>query len=446
MTIRSFFRAIFNPAKTVDVFTPTSVARLTYIKREDIEANFNRNFKLTGRNIIVFGLSGSGKTTFLNSYFEANKIKYLVIQCDSDMQFEEMIAQIFDKLNSYYKSSTSQKTEIKNSSNFSLKVGQHKAGLQIESSDSSTDNYNRIISPQLSIDRLADMLGKSGYTLVIEDFHKMQEYERRRLADMIKIFMDKSNEYKKLKIICVGAANTARDILKLDNNLRNRVYECEIPLLRDKEIEEIVKKGCILLNIQMENTLIEKIVHYSNRLGTIAHELSYDVCCYCNIIKTQCHLINIPDNSFTFAVESYIDSRSDTIQEIYDRAIQDSLGWYILRTLSLQPHSKLPFRTICKRVNTLSHSFSDNQVALKLAELSTPEIGILRNHYNGSKYSISDPFWGAFIKLRIATEKKDNAKAFADQHNVNLLLQNQNDIESLLLKILLERNNKRKKT
>lgn len=439
MNIKNILRAIFHSVNVVDVFTPTSVARLTFIDRNEIDGNFDRNFKQRGRNIIVFGQSGSGKTTFLNRYFEKNKLKSLIIQCDSNMSFQNMIDQIYDQLDPYYKSSSSHTIGYKTKMDYSLKAGLQKTESQIETSSSSTNNYDRMLAPQLSINRLADLLGKSDKILVVEDFHKMQENDKKCLADMIKVFMDKSNVYPKLKIICVGAANTARDIVKLESNLRNRVYECEIPLLRDDEIERIVRKGCLLLNIQMEDSLVEKIVHYSNRLGTIAHELSYDVCYSEKIHKTQYRLVDIPDSSFEYAVESYLDSRSDTLWEVYDRAIQDSLGWYILRTLSFQPHTKLPFRTICRRVNNEKHSFTENQVALKLAELSTPEIGILRNHYNGSKYSISDPFWGAFIKLRIAKEQRDNAKALADEHNTNLLLQNQNDIEAMLLKILLEK-------
>ena len=79
MNIKNILRAIFHSVNVVDVFTPTSVARLTFIDRNEIDGNFDRNFKQRGRNIIVFGQSGSGKTTFLNRYFEKNKLKIEII-------------------------------------------------------------------------------------------------------------------------------------------------------------------------------------------------------------------------------------------------------------------------------------------------------------------------------------------------------------------------------
>jgi hypothetical protein len=59
--------------------------------------------------------------------------------------------------------------------------------------------------------------------------------------------------------------------------------------------------------------------------------------------------------------------------------------------------------------------------------------------------SISDPFWGAFIKMRIAQEQAERQKAFKNYNNRNLQLQNQNDVEAMLLQILLNKFNPKMK-
>lgn len=159
MNIRNILRFVFNSVNVEDVFTPTSVARLTFISRNEIEDNFDRNFKQRGRNIIVFGQSGSGKTTFLNRYFEKNKIKPLIIQCDSNMTFQNMIDQIFDQLNPYYKSSSSHTVGFKTKSGYSLKAGFQENESQIETSSNSTNNYDRMLHPVLSVNRLSVLLG-----------------------------------------------------------------------------------------------------------------------------------------------------------------------------------------------------------------------------------------------------------------------------------------------
>lgn len=262
---------------------------------------------------------------------------------------------------------------------------------------------------------------------------------------MLKVFIDYANKYPKLKVICIGAVDTAREIVKLDNNLKQRVYECEIPLLTDTEIKEIVVRGCELLNIEMTKDLIERIVHYSNQLGALAHQLSYDVCECEGIIKSQVKRKHLSGEKFSNAVEGYIDARSDTLREVYEKAVKDPLGWYILKTFANRPLSKLSLKTISKKVNTAEHPFSENEIALKLAELSTVEMGILRSDFNSSMFSISDPFWGAFIKMRIAQEQAERQKAFKNYNNRNLQLQNQNDVEAMLLQILLNKFNPKMK-
>ena len=438
-TIKHTISAIFKPVAVEDVFTPTSSADLNFIRRQQIEDTFGRNYRLKGRNIIVYGPSGSGKTTFLNRFFEENSVDALTIQCDTNMMFDNLLSQAFDSLDSYYRQGSSSTNSNKYQVSGKLSIPGKEVGGAVESSQGETINYNRLLAPQLSVNRLAVLLGEKQKVLVIEDFHKMPEEERKKLADMIKAFMDCSNNYPTLRVICVGASNTARDIVKLDSNLKHRIYECEIPLLSNDEIKGIVEHGCQLLNIEMEQSLVEKIVHFSNRMGTIAHELCYNICCAEGLKQTSKRKRIYNSYSFSSAIEAYLDARSDTLIEIYERAIKDSLGWYILRTFSLQPHSKLPVKTVFKRVNNQDHPFTENQVALKLFELSMEEVGILRNHYNGSYYSISDPFWGAYIKMRIAKEQSDNFKALEDKNNPNLILQDQNDVEAMLLKILLNR-------
>lgn len=437
--IKRIWQKYISPIHIEDIFTPSSSAGLTFIKRTNVERRFHSQFRIKGRQIIVYGHSGSGKTTFLKRYFEENKIDYITVQCDSNMSFEQIVSCVFDQLNVYGINTRSVSNKLKGKGRISAGNTVVDSGIEFSHSNTETDNYTRYVSPQLNYQRLADALGNEHKLLLIEDFHKIDEEQKKKLADMMKVFTDKSNDYKDLKIVCTGAVDTAREIVKLDNNLKQRVYECEIPLLSDSEIRAIVELGCGLLNIVMADDLIDRIVHYSNQLGGLAHQLAYDVCESSNICKTQIYCKKLSGEHFYHAVENYIDARSDSLVDTYDRAIKDSLGWYVLKTFSFNPQAKLRFKQICRKVNTDDHPFSENDIALKLVELSMPEVGILRSNNNGESYSISDPFWGAFIKMRIAKEQADQEKAYNNSKNRSLLLQNQNDIESMLLKILLSK-------
>lgn len=433
------WRNLFKPYPIEKVFTPSSSAELTFVRRPSIERKFNSQFKICGKQIIVYGHSGSGKTTFLNRYFEENGIDVITVHCDASMSFDQILLNAFDQLGQFYQQTRSFGESEGETVTGSAKSLGLKSQAEVSTSQTRITSFARIVNPQITPQRLAESLGKGKKVLVVEDFHKLEENEKKRLADMLKVFIDQSNKYQKLKVICIGAVDTAREIVKLDNNLKQRVYECEIPLLNDTEIKEIVLRGCDLLNIRMSDDLVERIVHYSNQLGALAHQLSYDVCECEGITKTQFKRKKLTGEHFKNAVEGYIDARSDSLREIYDRAVKDPLGWYILRTFSNRPQTKMSLKVIGKKVNTPDHPFSDNEIALKLAELSTAEVGILRSDLNGSMFTVSDPFWGAFIKMRIAQEQNDKMKAYKDSNNRNLQLQNQNDIEAMLLQILLKK-------
>ena len=79
-------------------------------------------------------------------------------------------------------------------------------------------------------------------------------------------------------------------------------------------------------------------------------------------------------------------------------------------------------------------------------ELSTAEVGFSRSDFNGSIFTVSDSFWGAFIKMKNAKKQTDRYKAYKDITNRNLQLQNQNDIEAMLLQILQKKYSKQRET
>ena len=443
--IKSLWRSLFFPYPIEQVFTPSSSAELTFVRRTSVEKKFHSQFKLCGKQIIVYGHSGSGKTTFLNKYFKEKKISAITIQCGSDMGFNQILLNAFDQLGSFYKQNGSfSETEGAKVSG-GIETNGFKSTGEVSSSQTKLSGFARLVDPQITPQRLAEALGSEDKVLVIEDFHKLADEEKKKLADMLKVFIDQANKYPNLKVICIGAVDTAREIVKLDNNLKQRVYECEIPLLTDTEIKEIVTRGCELLNIEMSTDLVERIVHYSNQLGALAHQLSYDVCECEGITKSQLKRKYLTGEKFANAVEGYIDARSDTLRQVYERAVKDPLGWYILRTFANRPQSKLSLKSISRKVNTTDHPFSEYEIALKLAELSTAEIGILRSDFNSSMFAVSDPFWGAFIKMRIAQEQAEREKAIKNSNNRNLQLQNQNDVEAMLLQILLNKYNPKQK-
>ena len=55
----NLYRRFLKPLKLADVFTPNTTATITYIERRKIEEEFRKNIDISGRQIIIYGHSGS---------------------------------------------------------------------------------------------------------------------------------------------------------------------------------------------------------------------------------------------------------------------------------------------------------------------------------------------------------------------------------------------------
>ena len=56
-----------------NVFTPTTSANISYITRENVENRLRKALDIPGKQVVIYGHSGSGKTTVLNHIPESVK-------------------------------------------------------------------------------------------------------------------------------------------------------------------------------------------------------------------------------------------------------------------------------------------------------------------------------------------------------------------------------------
>ncbi|WP_039925018.1 hypothetical protein, partial [Treponema sp. JC4] len=266
----------------------------------------------------------------------------------------------------------------------------------------------RIVAIQLTIERLADFLGKKGLIWVIEDFHKVPDEQKIKLAQVLKVFMDKATEYPKVKIICIGAVCSAREMLDLDPELNNRVSEIEVPLMNDSEIEKIATKGFSLLNVHFaDSSLTNKIVYYSNRLAAVCHQLCFDLCYNKAIEKNSLKKVYIDSDDFFNAVKSYSERNSDTFKKIFEKL----KAHYILFKLcnSVVEKGKDSFNPgEIFRSNKKLTTIEKRNYLQKLTEKEYGEL--LQYNPDTDTFSILNPFLAAYLKMLFATER-------AEQHN-----------------------------
>lgn len=403
----NLFKRCFVSNKLEEVFTPNTIAKLTYVKRELIEDDLEKYIKLPGKQIVVYGHSGSGKTTLLRNTLIKLEQKFIRVHCEKSTTFEDILLQAFDELNAYYISEHSITLTNKISSEIKADYKAISTKISSEISSSTNEKAIKIVPPQLTPMKLAKFLGEAECVLVIEDFHKVIDVEKQRIADVIKIFIDSANEYPNVKIICIGAVGTARELIQLDSNLNSRVAELLVPLMTNSQIESIVKKGMDILNVKMEQKLIDKIVYYSNNLASITHQMCYDICYHTGIKKMKVFKKTLKVDSFKVAVDSYVRKNSDTFSKIYDSVISTHFGWNVLKKFDFTEKEYLSFDEILNSMPKERKTLNDDLEEF-LTQLGTPEYEeVIRYDRNSKKYSISSPFFRAFLKMKLALEKNE---------------------------------------
>jgi len=268
------------------VFTPTTPARLTFVEREVVNSKLVNALHTPGKQIVMYGHSGSGKSTLLENKLFQTYESHITTRCIHGLSFEQLVLDAFDQLGAFYTSTQASSRTSSTSSTLNTRYAGIKA--QIGDSITNTDEttQERVLPPQLTPQTLARFLGEAGCCWVLEDFHKVQEEEKVKLAQVMKVFMDMADQYSDLKIIAVGAVHTARQIVEADSEMTNRVSEIHVPLMDDRELINIIEKGEALLNFNVRPNVTRGVVRYSNGLASVCHQLCLNICFAAGIYET----------------------------------------------------------------------------------------------------------------------------------------------------------------
>lgn len=382
-----------------EVFTPAKPARVSFINRNKINRKVVRALETPGIQIVVYGHTGSGKTTLLeNKLYEVYE-KHIRTNCMIGSTFEQIVLDAFEQLAEFYVDEVTNNKKTKISGSLQASYLAIKASLGVNIEEAQGIKQKRVLPPQLSPQNLGRLMGAAGYCWVLEDFHKVDDADKVKLSQLMKVFMDMSNEYEDLKIIALGAVNTAREVVKSDAEMRRRLSEINVPLMHESEIKEILKKGEDSLNVSFGSELKEKIAHYCNGLPAIAHKLAYLMCDGADIKrslpKSQSYEFN--ESDLVLAVDEYIEDESDTIKRVFDNALTHNKGENAIRSLFYTEQEGGNIDELfgyCKEFNI---RIQKNHLEETLSQLSLPKFGeIIKFDEDSYFYSFSDPFFRSF--------------------------------------------------
>jgi hypothetical protein len=283
-----------------------------------------------------------------------------------------------------------------------------KANIGAELNSNTNTTSKKAISLPITPQTLVSYFGEMHAIWVIEDFHKMDAEEKTKLSQVMKIFMDQSSQYKTLKIIAVGAVNTAREVVQYDPEMKNRVAEIQVPLMTIEELEEIIKKGNKILNFSFSNEVIRRIANYSSGLASVTHQLSLLICESEEIKQTLRVDKKADDKTLDVAIDEYINEHADSLKLIYDTATtckhrrKFDRPEEILKAILNNKKDTSTIREISKHISKKYPDYKDNNLRKYVNELTTSERGeILRYDKDSDTYFFSTPFLKAYCFCKL---------------------------------------------
>lgn len=403
-----------------EVFTPSKPAKKAFIEREILREKLVRALMTPGKQIVVFGHSGVGKSSLLQNKLFQTYEHHITTRCMKGMKFEQIIIDAYSQLDNFY---ISEKT-IKNDSGIKISIepprlfNEIKSQIELYKKTEAQNKLNPILPPQLTAQNLGKIIGESKACWVIEDFHKIENTEKEYLSQLMKVFMDLADEYPELKIIAIGATNTARQVVDYDQEMKHRVAEIHVPLMTSEEIKAIINKGSSLLNIKFSETFKDLISQHSAGMASVAHNLCLNICYSANVLETSEETVQVVKSHWDDALLNYIEESSDNIQNSFEKALNQ-------KRKAKFHHEKIIIQALCdfkngeaarldllQKIQRQNSDYPATGFKQRLEKLCLPEKGrILKFNENSGSFSFYDPIYHAYALAhrRAIFESKENS-------------------------------------
>lgn len=401
------------PISVYDVFTPTTPAKASFIERDEVNDKLVEALRTPGTQLVVYGYSGSGKSTLLRNKLRQLYEREITTRCTSSSSFDQLMLSAFDDLDSYYISEKLDKKTSTISASVHSTLSAIRAQLAATTSSEFSNKKVRVIPPQLTAQNLARLMGEANCCWVLEDFHKIDEAERTQLSQTMKVFMDMADDYRNVKVIAIGAVDSARQVVQYDAEMRTRIAEIHVPLMEPHELQEIVNLGTKLLNIRFSSSLTSKISHYANGLPAICHTLCLNICHENSIDRKAQTLVTLSAEHLEPALNKYLSNTSDSLKMAFEASLKQKRktkydhSKLIIHALAQLAQEGATTDQILQKVKKKESRYSKRNLTNGIERLClvhpTP---LVRFDENSGKYSFIDPLYRAFAMALNSGEPK----------------------------------------
>ena len=396
-----------------DVFTPTKPATYTFVERDaSTSRRIEQALRTPGMQIVVYGPTGSGKTTLIrNKLDQFGPGNSVICRCTSTSTFEEIVRSALSKINAKYVAEETRGGGARSGQLGGSLLGTGASvGYIGKTKPAATEKS--VTAPPVSVEQLGEYLGRATANLIIEDVHKVEDETKARIAEAMKLFMDLAADFPELKIIALGARETAEDILRLDIEMKNRVAEIGVDPMNKTELKEILGKGGECLNVEFPPSVADRMASFACGMPAVVHQLALTMCFEAGVAEPAAPpKPALAADQLNVATRTYVEDQAASFRAGFEAATRSARrSKYdnyreILHALSLSPLG-LTRSILLDRIRHRYPRYPASNLDACLGPLSTAERGdLIVKDPTTQRFRFRDPQACAYAAMRFATEK-----------------------------------------
>lgn len=376
---------------TGDVFgINTEIKEESYIDRANLDKKMKK-YVTRDSHIAIYGASKCGKSWFR----QRNLPEAIVVQCRYGMTVNDIytaaLAELEIKLVLEDTKTNKIQGSVEATGEFGTSIlGKLKVKAQTLLSKDSAQKTKPIGKDISDLRHIAEIINTSNKRLIIEDFHYINEKEKKTFAFDLKALWD-----YKCYVIIIGVWSQSGYLTTLNSDLLSRIKELSI-VWSNEDLKAVIEKGSETLNIQISSDMISELVTDS----------------YGNVGILQTLIDNLLE-------EAEIDERCETRVLIKDKSLYDNATYEYADNLSAyyQKFAKTVSAGIRKR------SGSTEIYAHALAVILESEDSVLNTGIHIDQiYRVAHERQSRIIKPNLESALKKIDELQVDEDNRGLVL------------------------
>lgn len=299
-----------------EVFGVTSKPVRSYVERDDVDASF-RDALGSHKQIIVYGSSKQGKTALVSKHlpYGSNLLVSLTPKTSLLDVYQTILSQAGVRLTSYTVDKNSTESAVSFGTKFKAILPFFGEGSAEANGNTKAGSGQEVKYEEISINielpqTVSTLLHRVGCNkwVILENFHYLTDEVQQQFAFDLRAFQELG-----VKFVILGVWREKNRMAQFNGDLLDRTIEIPVEPWLEVDFRRVVAKGCIELNIDILEPLVEAAIKASFSSIGVFQELLKQICLGAGITSTQRDKIEITD-----------------IQYLYD-AIQTKTGDYSAR-------------------------------------------------------------------------------------------------------------------